>query len=124
MQKHLGLRCAALIVVLGVGGCSFFMRPVPKDWDRTGKPDCDSHIVIPIVDALVAVTATFWAVSACDRGLGDCAVGVIPAGVFGTASYIGYRKLRKCQRAVESAENPGQIAGVRIPPGDGIPGWN
>lgn len=113
--------CALLV---SLGGCSFFLKGVPKDHKEPAESDCQPFILVPIVDAILGAAMTAWAVGdLCRDSAVNCVLGLGAGGAIIGASVWGYLKVRKCEKAMDSF-TASQRGGDRSIDGLGPEAWS
>jgi hypothetical protein len=104
------MRMCAIALACALGGCSFFMTPVPKTWREQEAPRCTSGRDSPVLDTVMAVAVgaltarLIYDYARCDGEFcGFYPVvwvpGVIITAIYGAGASTGYSRARKCREA-------------------------
>lgn len=95
----MGSRIVALALLIS-SGCSIFLKGVPEDWTPETEPDCQPYIAVPIIDGVLGLGVTAWALGQpCQDGALGCAFALGAGAAIVGAGVYGYFKVRKCERA-------------------------
>ena len=92
------------LVLLVLGGCSFFATEGPRP--PPGPTRCSRDMKAPVTDAIAGVGAVFAAgVASVQQSIGDAMIALGVAGAFGVSSGYGLIQVRRCR--AEYAKRPG-----------------
>lgn len=99
-------------MLASISGCSFLMMNNPPSPPAKPEPRCESAVVVPVLDVVGAVaTVAIGALLVRELLAEDAppttelAVGGLSLGlgsVFTASSVIGFRRARRCERAIEA----------------------